>query len=59
LSDLIDKIEWAKNNDDLVQQISKNAQIYAKEVFSDAAIDYYQLQTILDYNKVFQSPYRS
>ena len=34
LSDLIEKIEWVRNNDELAEKISKNALEFANDIFS-------------------------
>jgi glycosyltransferase involved in cell wall biosynthesis len=34
LSDLIEKIEWVRNNDELAEKISKNALEFTDDIFS-------------------------
>jgi len=47
------KSKWAKEHDEYAQQITRNAQEFAKLVFSDQAIEKWRSQTIESYRKAF------
>lgn len=55
LEDLIEKIEWAKNNDDKVQDIVKNANELAAEALTYADMLYYIYIVIITYAKLQSS----
>jgi hypothetical protein len=37
-SDMMEKLEWARSHDSIVQQIKKNANLYAGKVFDENAM---------------------
>lgn len=55
LSDLVEKIEWAKNNDDKAQEIIKNANKLVADSLKYADILYYIYVAIVNYAKLQNS----
>jgi hypothetical protein len=35
---MMEKLEWARSHDSIVQQIKKNANLFAEQVFSEKAM---------------------
>lgn len=54
-SDLEQQYLWAENNKDQAQQIVHNAQILAKQVFSEQAIEQATIQALMDYHALTQN----
>jgi hypothetical protein len=55
LSDVSEKLEWARNNDHIVRQITKNANMFAQAAFSKQAIQSYISDMIMDYTSVYSN----
>ena len=49
LTDVEEKLNWARNNDHIVRQITKNANMFAQAVFNKQAIQNYLQESIVDY----------
>lgn len=53
MSDVQEKLEWARNNDQIVRQIVKNANVFSQAVFTKQAIQNYLSETMIDYTAVY------
>ncbi|XP_045191680.2 protein O-glucosyltransferase 2-like [Mercenaria mercenaria] len=56
LSDLLEKIQWAKDNDEKVHEIARNAQNYVLQNLSPKEIFCYHVKLFESYSKRFKSP---
>lgn len=56
LSDLLEKIQWAKDNDDKVHEIARNAQNYVLERLTPNEIFCYHVKLFESYSKRLKSP---
>lgn len=56
LSDLVDKIKWAQQNDDIVKIIAKNAQKFANTNISHDNIFCYHVHALNEFSKIITSP---
>ena len=52
-SDLNEKIEWLKNNDDKAQQIAKNGRDFVKNYMTHEAMNQYTIDLLKDYEKLY------
>ncbi|XP_052816662.1 protein O-glucosyltransferase 2-like [Mya arenaria] len=56
LSDLREKIQWAKENDDKVREIGKNGQNYALQRLTPGEVFCYHVKVFEEYSKRLKSP---
>lgn len=55
LSDLVDKIKWAQENDDEAKEIAKNGQSFVNEHLSPVYIFCYHIQVLNEFSKIIAS----
>mmetsp|Transcript_1512 Transcript_1512/g.2037 ORF Transcript_1512/g.2037 Transcript_1512/m.2037 type:complete len:90 (+) Transcript_1512:24-293(+) len=53
LSDLIDKLEWARAHDEEAQRIAKRGKAFADAFFTEEQVALYVLRALLRYAKLF------
>lgn len=58
LSDLVEKIKWAQENDEKAKEIAKNGQRFVNEQIAPAQIFCYHVQVLNEFSKIITSPIR-
>ncbi|KAL4220213.1 Protein O-glucosyltransferase 2 [Mactra antiquata] len=56
LSDLIEKIQWARDNDEKAKEIGRNGRKYVLENLTPSDIYCYYVTLFLEYSKILKSP---
>lgn len=56
LSDLVEKIKWAQQNDEKAKEIAKNGQQFANEQISPLQVYCYHAHVLNEFSKIISSP---
>ena len=53
LSDVVEQVEWLRQNDHIAREIVQNNLAFASKYFSNEAIEQLMLQTFIEYEKMY------